>query len=152
MKRHLLIALAALAVTASPALASPAHPTLSEIEAQAMCVTCNIPLAVAESPQADQEKQFIQSLIDQGKTTAEIKRALVATYGSGVLALPPAHGFALAVYIVPIAVVAALLAAVALLLPRWRRNRRAQPPAAAGPGISAADSARLDADLARFDA
>jgi cytochrome c-type biogenesis protein CcmH len=134
----------------SPATAS--RPSLPAIERQVMCVTCKIPLDVAQSPQADRERAFIQSLIDGGETEAQIKRALVGQYGSGVLALPSAHGFALAAYLVPLAAVLGLLAALALLLPRWRHRARAPAgPGAPEPTPGSADSARLDADLARFD-
>jgi len=117
-----------------------------------MCVTCKIPLNVAQSQQADRERAFIQSLIDEGQTEAQIKRSLVAQYGPTVLALPAAHGFDLTVYLVPLAAFLALLTTLAVLLPRWRRRAREQ---AAGtvetPRLSSADSARLDADLAKFD-
>jgi cytochrome c-type biogenesis protein CcmH/NrfF len=114
-------------------------------------------LNVAQSPQADRERAFIQSLIDQGQTEAEIKRALVDQYGSSVLALPSTHGFDLAAYLVPLAVALALLATLAVLLPRWRRRSRAQTAHRASsessptPALSSSDAARLDADLARFD-
>ena len=55
-------------------------------------------------------------------------------------------------YLVPVAVVAVLLALLATLLLRWRRRGR-QPAAAeeqAGP-LSAGDASRLEADLSRFD-
>ncbi|HEY2181116.1 MAG TPA: cytochrome c-type biogenesis protein CcmH [Solirubrobacteraceae bacterium] len=126
--------------------------SLPQIERQVMCVTCKIPLAVAESPQADRERAFIQGLIDEGKDEAAIKRALVGQYGQAVLALPSDSGFDLAAYLVPLAAVLVLLAALAVLLPRWRRRARAQAGAATGaPALSAADSRRLDADLERFD-
>jgi cytochrome c-type biogenesis protein CcmH/NrfF len=122
-------------------------------------VTCGIPLAEADSVAAQQEKAYIQRLVGDGETAAKIKSQLVAEYGASVLALPPDSGFNVAFYLVPIAAVLAALAIVALLLPRWRRNRRAAVGAAAagtGPdgdadALSAADNARLDADLARFD-
>ena len=66
-----------------------------------MCVTCKIPLNVAESPQADRERAFIRELIDEGRDEAQIKHALVGQYGTTVLALPPASGFDLTVYLVP---------------------------------------------------
>ncbi len=137
------------------AAASPttvAHTSLPTIERQVMCVTCKIPLNVAQSPQADRERAFIQSLIDQGETEAQIKRALVGQYGPTVLGLPGAHGFDLAAYLVPLAVVLALLVAFALLLPHWRGHARAQTARQAShAALDAADAARLDADLARFD-
>jgi len=117
-----------------------------------MCVTCKIPLNVAQSPQADRERAFIQSLIDQGDSEAQVKRALIGQYGSTVLGLPAAHGFDLAAYLVPLAVVLALLVTLALALPRWRRRARASsgPVAPAAP-LSASEAARLESDLARFD-
>jgi cytochrome c-type biogenesis protein CcmH len=151
--------LMALGTIGVPAAASAAMPSTSlpRIERQVMCVSCKIPLNVAQSPQADRERAFIQGLINQGETEAQIKRTLVGQYGPAVLAMPAAHGFDLAAYLVPLAAVLALLATLALLLPRWRRHARAQtahlpisdrsPP----PTLSATDAARLDADLARFD-
>ena len=91
-----------------------------------MCVTCKIPLNVAESPQSQRERAYIRGLIAEGKTEAQIKSELVAQYGSSVLALPSAKGFDLAAYLVPVAVVLALIGLVALLLPSWRRHARAQ--------------------------
>jgi cytochrome c-type biogenesis protein CcmH len=143
-----------LALAARSSLGSPVEirTTLPAIESQAMCVTCKIPLTVAQSVQANRERVFIQHLIDQGLTETQIKRVLVREYGPTVLALPSSHGFDLTVYLVPPLVVLALLGLLALLLPRWRRRARAagdpaRPPAA----LSAADAARLDADIARFD-
>ena len=149
-----LAALVAAAFAAAPGAASAARQrtTLYAVESQVMCVTCGIPLLEAQSAQADGERAYIQTLVDQGHTLAYIKAALVAEYGTEVLALPPASGFDATVYVVPIAVIAALVVIVALLLPRWRRRRREQPPSAAATPLSAADSERLDAELARFDA
>ena len=126
--------------------------TLPTIERQVMCATCKIPLNVAESPQADRERAFIRNLIVQGQTEAQIKSALVAQYGPAVLALPSTKGFDLAAYLVPGAVVLALLVLLALLLPSWRRHARSQAlTASGGPELSSSDAARLDADLERFD-
>jgi cytochrome c-type biogenesis protein CcmH/NrfF len=152
--RRLALALTALAALGAPtaALAAVQRTTLYAVESQVMCPTCGIPLLEAQSPQADEEKLYIQGLVNSGETMGQIKAKLVQAYGDEVLALPPASGFNAAVYIVPIAVVAALLALVAVLLPRWRRRRRQEPSAAAtSAALSAADAARLDADLARFD-
>jgi cytochrome c-type biogenesis protein CcmH len=147
----LLIVSALLAPTTAASAVKP-RTSLPVIEPQVMCVLCKIPLNVAQSQQADYERAFIQEQIDKGDTEAQVKKALVAQYGPLVLGLPAAHGFDLTVYIVPAAVVLALIVALVALLPSWRRHaraaaRRRQPVAQ----LDDADAARLEADLARFN-
>ncbi len=166
MRRPLLSTLAAAALAAcaliglsapagAPAMgAAPAQPrtTLPLIERQVMCVTCKIPLNVAQSPQADRERAFIQSQIDRGRTEAQIKQALVGQYGASVLGLPADHGFNAAAYLVPLGAVLVLAATLLTLLPRWRRRARDDAGAVpAGAGLDPDDAARLESDLARFD-
>jgi cytochrome c-type biogenesis protein CcmH len=137
---------------ARAAQAAAPRASLPRIERQVMCVTCKIPLNVAQSPQADRERAFIQSLIDEGRDEAEIKDALVGQYGRTALALPSDSGFDASAYLVPLAALLALLGALAVLLPRWRRRARAQArQRPAPPTLSAADAQRLEADLERFD-
>jgi len=144
--------LLAAAIQAAQVHAATPRASLPAIERQVMCVTCKIPLNVAQSPQADRERAFIQGLIDLGEDEAAIKHALVGQYGPAVLALPSDKGFDAAAYIVPLAAFLALVAALVVLLPRWRRRARAQAAGAApAQSLSAADSQRLQADLERFD-
>lgn len=149
--RCLAFALATLLLLAPAASADRA--SLTEIEKQVMCPVCGTLLQLAESPQAQREKAFIGRLIDEGRSEAEIKDALVAEYGEEVLALPPGSGFSLSAYVVPI--VAFLVAALALAIgvTRWRRagggSNRSGPTRGSGP--SGEDAERLDADLARYD-
>lgn len=137
------------ASSAAPA----ARTSLAAIEREAMCVTCKIPLMEARSPQADAERALIVSLVARGLDEAQVKRALVAEYGPAVLALPPASGFDLLVYIVPgVAVLLALLL-LAFALPRWRA-RAALEDTVWGPpriALSGEEVERLDRDLARFE-
>ena len=147
-------ALAICPLAGSSAVAATPRPqtSLPVIERQVMCVTCKIPLNVAQSPQADRERAFIQGLIDKGSSEDQIKHALVGQYGSTVLALPPTHGFDLAAYLVPLAALLGLLAVLAVLMPRWRAHARAESvEPTSPPTLSATDTARLEADLARFD-
>lgn len=144
----------ALAWTPGTSIALGATPraSLPEIEREVMCVTCKIPLNVAQSPQADRERAFIQSLIDEGRSEAQIKDALVGQYGRAALALPSNSGFDAAAYLVPLAALLALLVALAVLLPRWRRRARTQArERTPAPALGAADAQRLEADLERFD-
>ena len=157
MRRLLAPTLAALCLTLATApgagAAQAPRASLTTIERQVMCVTCKIPLNVAESTQAERERSFIQELINQGLDEAQIKRALVGQYGTTVLALPPASGFDLTVYLVPAIVVVALAALLTTLLLRWRRKGGSRHEDSGDPvaTISAADASRLDADLSRFD-
>ena len=148
MRRLAVVASVAGALASTNAAAATSHRTsLTAIENDVMCVVCNEPLAVARSPQADAERRFISELIARGDTKGQIERALVAQYGPSVLALPPAHGFNLTVYVLPPAIVLVGLAGLALALPRWRRRTRAVAPRPAP--LDPADERRLEQDLAQ---
>lgn len=149
------LALGAVALTAAlapVATAAPARASLMDIENNVMCVVCDEPLAVANSPQAYQERDFIRGLIAKGETKQQIERALVANYGVAVLGKPPAHGFNLTVYVLPPAVLVAGLALLGFALPRWRRRVRARDlePGPAQASLSQAEERRLDEELGRF--
>ncbi len=151
--RTAIAALLAFAAFAATPLATAATPqtSLSEISSEVMCPVCGTLLELAESPQAQREKVFVQRLVDAGKTKAEIKDALVAEYGDAVLALPQGSGFSLSAYLVPVIGFAIAVIALCFGVVKWRRagNRRDSEASAEGP--SREDSERLDADLARYD-
>ena len=146
-----LLAFAALAVTPLAAVAATPQTSLSEISSEVMCPVCGTLLELAESPQAQREKVFVQRLVDAGKTKAEIKDALVAEYGDAVLALPQGSGFSLSAYLVPIIGFVVALIALCFGVVKWRRAGDKSDDEAAGEGPSREDSERLDADLARYD-
>jgi cytochrome c-type biogenesis protein CcmH len=154
---RLLCLVALLALAAAPANAMAAQPRASfnDLEDEVMCDVCGVPLNIAESPRAEQQRTEIKGMIAKGMTKKQIKAELVARYGPSILATPENHGFELAAYLVPIAAVLAALAALAIALPRWRRRRpagRDDDDGDDGPPMSAADARRLDEDLARFGA
>jgi cytochrome c-type biogenesis protein CcmH len=149
MARLLCLALAAVALF--PASAS-AQVNISDVEDEVMCPICGTLLELSDSPQARREKAFIAEMIAAGKSKAEIKDALVDEYGAEVLAQPKGSGFELSAYLVP--AIALLVAAVALAvgIARWRRRGGdGGGTPAAGDGPADEDSARLDADIARYD-
>ena len=111
-----LLALCALA-PATPALAQVSFP---DIEDEVMCDTCNVPLNIAEAPRADQLRREINKLIARGESKEQIKLTLSERYGPAILALPPASGFSLSAYLVPVAVAIGLLLLGIVLLRRWR--------------------------------
>jgi cytochrome c-type biogenesis protein CcmH len=138
------------ALAAAP---EPAPQTsLGEVSSEVMCPVCGTLLELAESPQALRQKAFISRLVEEGKSKEEIKDALVAEYGTEVLALPQDSGFDLSAYVVPIVAFAIALVALAFAVLRWRRSGRGDGDGGPAPrGPSAADAERLDADLARYD-
>jgi cytochrome c-type biogenesis protein CcmH len=153
--RAAILALLLLLALAPGALAAQPKASFNDVEDEVMCDTCNVPLNIADSDRAEQERQIIRKLIAQGLTKDQIKDRLKAQYGPGILATPQDSGFSLAVWWVPVAVVVALLALIAALLPRWRRR---DPPDGGGGGgrapgreLTAAEARRLEQDLARYD-
>jgi cytochrome c-type biogenesis protein CcmH len=146
----LLVAAAALSL-AIPAVAAAQCPktTLGDIEDEVMCPVCGTPLSLAtEAPQAQRQRELIQSLIADCRSKDEIKRVLVAEFGDEVLALPEDEGFDLAAYLVPALAILLAAGAVGFAAVRWRRNR-AEPRGAARP--AGASDARLDEDMDRYE-
>jgi cytochrome c-type biogenesis protein CcmH len=153
--RAAVLALLLLLALAPGALAAQPKASFNDVEDEVMCDTCNVPLNIADSDRAEQERQIIRKLIAQGLTKDQIKDRLKAQYGPGILATPQDSGFSLAAWWVPVAVVVALLALIAALLPRWRRR---DPPDGGGDGgrgpgreLTASEARRLEQDLARYD-
>jgi cytochrome c-type biogenesis protein CcmH/NrfF len=137
---------------AAPASALAVQPktSLSDIEDEVMCLVCGTPLNVSDSPQAQDERAFITKLIDRGYTKKQVKDAMVAQFGPGVLDVPRGHGFDLAAYLVPAAVIVGAAGAIAVAVTRWRRTRSTGELTAAGVP-SSKDSALLREDLERYD-
>jgi|HubBroStandDraft_1064217.scaffolds.fasta_scaffold141085_2 cytochrome c-type biogenesis protein CcmH/NrfF len=148
-----LTALALLTAVAPVAAASP-RVSLNGILPDFMCVVCHEPLNVAQSPEADQERSLLVSLIAKGETKAQIESTMVAQYTPAVLGVPKAKGFNAVLYILPPVVLLAGLASLAVLIPRWRRRGVAAAAVAAAtePPLDEADAKRLDEELARYDA
>jgi len=147
----LLATLFALAPDAGSAAVTP-RASLTDIESDVMCTACREPLEVAQSPQADSERAYIRGLIAQGETKSQILNNLVAQYGPAVLGKPPARGFNLTVYFIPVAILITGAAILAFTLPRWRRRTRASARAPTDPvqPLDPADAQRLEQELSQF--
>ena len=142
-----------LAMLAAPAaaLACPKTST-SDVADEVMCLQCGVPLNLAEdAPSAKRERAYIQQMVDQCRSKAQIKDALVAQFGHNVLADPKSKG----AWLVPaIAFGAAVIALAFAALRFWRRRRGPKPSATAAAEPSPAltgDAARLQADIDRYD-
>ncbi len=143
-----------LTATAAASAAAP-RASFNDIEDEVMCVTCNVPLNIAESAQANDERDEIKRLIAMGLTKQQILDRLVDEFGDQILADPPTDGFNATTWLIPVGAVGGVAAFLLVLLPRWRRRTPADVGAgeavAAGPSLSAADLRRLDDDLAATD-
>jgi cytochrome c-type biogenesis protein CcmH len=162
--RGALIAIAALALFApAQALAQDCpQTTLGDIEDEVMCPICGTPLALAsEAPQAQQQRAFIEEQIADCRSKEDIKRALVAQFGEGVLALPGDESGEddlgdVLVYAIPALAILIALGGIGFAVVRWRGaaggagpgTGRARPGDAAPAG---SDTTRLDADIERYD-
>ncbi|MDX6649710.1 MAG: cytochrome c-type biosis protein CcmH [Solirubrobacteraceae bacterium] len=135
-------------------LAAPAQAAVSftDVEDEVMCTVCGTPLNLApqDAPFAMRQRAFIRRQIAQGRSKEQIKDALVAQYGDGVLGLPRSDGFNVAAYAVPLTVGLVALALLLFIVARWRKPGAPEPVPAAS-SMSTADRRRLDDDLRRYD-
>jgi cytochrome c-type biogenesis protein CcmH len=140
------------AVLSTPAAVfaqAPARASLPDLEDEVMCTICRSTLQLANSPQADRERNYIRSLIAQGLTKDQIKDELVKQYGDEVLSTPKDSGFDLTAWLLPIGGLIVAAGGIGLAVFRWRRRGDRGGPAVAAPEGEEAD--RLDADIARYD-
>ena len=141
-----LVVLAALAAGGATSAAGP--PNAADLEAELVCPVCETTLDQSDAPVAQRMKAFIRERIAAGDSEDEIKDALVAQFGPGVLATPPKSGFGLLAWLLPLVAVVAGAVAVGLLVRTWSRRRA--PPAAEG-SLSPELEQRVDDELARFE-
>jgi cytochrome c-type biogenesis protein CcmH len=152
--RGAITAVLLLLLLASPAAASERHPTLAELEHEVMCPTCHQLLELSNAPVADRMRAFIRTRIGAGDTKSEIKRQLVSEFGEAVLAAPPAHGFGLLAWLLPLFGLASSGVVIALLAWHWTREAREPVSASEPDDVAALDpklARRLDEELALFD-
>ena len=140
-------AVLALAVLA-PAAPGQDPPNAADLEAELVCPVCETTLDQSDAPVAQRMKLFIRERIAAGDSEKEIKAALVADFGEGVIASPPGGGFGLLAWLVPLGAVVAGGIAVAVLVRSWsRRSPTPQPADAVDPELER----RVDEELARLE-
>jgi len=136
------------ALVVVPAARADGPPRAADLEAELVCPTCDTTLDQSNSPVAQRMKAYIRERIAAGDSEQEIKDALVAEFGPGVLATPEKSGFGLLAWLLPLTALGAGAVAIGLLLWGWSRRRGppdAEPPL--DPGLER----RLDEELARFE-
>jgi cytochrome c-type biogenesis protein CcmH len=110
-------------------------------------------VSVHQSDTAQEVKQDVRRRLAAGQTRQQILDAYVASYGKRILAEPGAEGFGLMLYVMPMAVLIASMALIAVVIRRISRHALTEAPAAAGaPGSCAPEyDARLDEELRDLD-
>jgi len=145
--RVVLLALVVGVVAAGAADAAP--PNAADLEAELVCPVCETTLDQSNAPVAERMKAFLRVRIAAGDSEQQIKDALVAEFGPGVIAEPPGGGFGLLAWLLPLAAVAGAAVVVAVLIRRWTRRVPVEP------GDELPDprlEQLVDDELARFDA
>jgi cytochrome c-type biogenesis protein CcmH len=154
--RALVVLLAALVIGVPAALASEQHPTLHELEGQLMCPTCGTPLDMSEAPAANRIRAFITARIRAGDTRSEIMDKLVAQFGPEIRAAPPASGFGLLAWLLPLVALVGGGVVIGFYAWRWSHSREPAPVGGAPEqnGRAPLDpdvERRLEEELARFE-
>jgi cytochrome c-type biogenesis protein CcmH/NrfF len=147
--RFALLTIAGLLAVGATGAVAAAPPNAADLESEIVCPVCETTLDQSNAPIAQRMKAFIRVRIAAGDSEQEIKDALVAQFGEGVLARPPRGGFGALAWALPLVALAVGAVAVAFLVRTWSRRR-----------VVEADEAPLDPrlerlvdeELARFDA
>ena len=121
---------------------SARKPTLEALGNEVQC-PCGCVAPLNQCPMLDcaekaEMRAFIKKEIADGKDETAILQDLSLRYGVQVLSAPPAHGFNLAVWILPGIGLLAGLAVVVVIVRRWKHK-----PAVVPASTSAAHDARV---------
>ena len=144
----LVLVLVAGALAAASLARAAGPPNAADLEAELVCPVCETTLDQSDAPVAQRMKTFIRERIAAGDSEREIKDALVAEFGRGVLATPPKNGFGLLAWLLPLGALVAGALTVGLLVWGWSHRRGPpDPPAPIDPDLER----RVDEELARFE-
>lgn len=104
------------------------------LEAALMAPCCySQQVSVHQSDAAGQVRQDVRARLARGQTRQQILDAYVEAYGKRILAVPPAAGFDLGLYVLPVVLFFASLTGVGLLVRRLAGQHQAAAVAASGP-------------------
>ncbi|MGQ9501072.1 MAG: cytochrome c-type biogenesis protein [Anaerolineae bacterium] len=109
----------------------PSADDVNRVARQLSCPTCTgINVADCPTETCAQWRAKIGELLAEGKTDQEILEYFATRYGDHVLQVPPARGFFLGVWIVPILAILAGLGTFGYLMHRWAKSpaMRETPP------------------------
>ncbi|HEX3841171.1 MAG TPA: cytochrome c-type biogenesis protein CcmH [Acidimicrobiales bacterium] len=145
------VLVAALAIGSGALNSTPMTPAQRAvaIETGIKCPSCeDLSVANSSAQTAVFVRNSVRQLIGEGKSDQQIQAYLVSRYGSAIVLVPPASGWSLLVWVLPLGGGAAAVIILAIVLVRKRRNASEDPVAAAREEASldaGASSDQLDA-------
>ena len=115
------------ALLAGSGVFSSTPPTAAQraaaIESVVRCPSCeDLSVAVSSAPTAVTVRATVAHLIAEGQSDQQIKDYLVARYGSAIVLDPPASGWSVLVWVLPVVVGAAGVVGLTVVLVRRRRR------------------------------
>jgi cytochrome c-type biogenesis protein CcmH len=144
------IALLAIVLVGVVSERAAAKPTQQSIEAALTCQCgCNQTVAGCDHygcGSREEMRALIQKEIAGGKDETAILQDMTLRYGVQVLATPPAQGFNLAVWILPVLALMVGLTSVVLIVRHWRKppvKPPRLPPSTMDPKVKAAVEAEM---------
>jgi len=150
MKAFLLVLFAAATVSAAAPLSGPAlEREAREIETLLIAPCCwNQQVSEHQSAVVEEVKKEIRAELAAGMSRQQVLDAFVARYGKKILAEPPAQGFGLLVYVVPLVVFAVSGIGLTVIIKRMS-GRAPVDPAVAAAGAGAATPGAGERDYAQ---
>jgi cytochrome c-type biogenesis protein CcmH len=120
-----------------------------EIASELRCVVCqNLSVADSPSEMAAQMRALVRERLAAGDTREQVMRYFVERYGEWILLAPPARGFNLLVWLLPVVATVVGLGVASALVYRWTRPA-ARAGAAAPPEVDPAMRERIRREMER---
>jgi len=115
------------------------------IESVVRCPSCeDLSVAVSSAPTALTVRATVRQLIAEGRTDRQVEDYLVARYGSSIVLDPPASGWSLVVWLLPLFGGAAALVVLGVVLVRRRGAVATDAPGPADLGAASPDPVVLE--------
>jgi cytochrome c-type biogenesis protein CcmH len=119
----LAIILGALLVGTSDSGTTTDSERVQSIAESVRCPTCRgQSVADSDAPAAANVRKDIERRVADGQTDDEIRSALAARFGDGILLTPPRSGVAGLVWVLPVLALAGAAGGLFLAFRRWRRD------------------------------
>lgn len=138
-------ALVLAAALAAPQLGPVLEQQARKIETEVIAPCCwSQQVSVHQSPAAEEMRVRIRAMLQDGRSEAQILDAFVAEYGARILAVPPARGYKLSLYVLPVVLLVGSALLLAVVVKRMA-GRAMTVQTAGGPSADdAADGAYRD--------